>query len=201
LLKIIYSATITELINVKNNNYKKIEIMEVTRYIITLAVLNDEKKLIPFWDDKCIYKKGQYGEVVSLSDSSFNETYSFVECVYDLKKKQLEMGIELNHYPSEKDIPFKINESVFVEQQHRHIVEAKVVEIIYEDFSVEIKRGKKLDDWWIKRFKDVNFEPNLIYVIKIWKPYFLLDNGDVIKYEHELFHKAKESDKAVKNDK
>lgn len=175
--------------------------MEVTRYIITLAVLNDEKKLIPFWDDKCIYKKGEYGEVISLSDSSIKETYSFVECVYDLKKKQLEMGIELNHYPSEKDIPFKINESVFVEQQHRYLVEAKVVEIIYEDFSVEIKRGKKLDDWWSKRFKKVNFEPNLIYVIKIWKPYFLLDNGTVIKYEHELFHKAKESNTAVKNDK
>jgi hypothetical protein len=62
--------------------------------------------------------------------------------------------------------------------------------VVYEEYEMEIKRGRKLDKWWVERFKDIEIDDNTLYAIKKWKPFYVLDNGIKIEWSHQLYHKS-----------
>lgn len=142
------------------------------------------------WDEKIVFEETEtYGNVILLKDAYRYEYFDLIECIYDLKTKQIEKGIELNSYPIENDLQFKIGEVVLFEKSHRILAEAKIIEIVYEEYEIEIKRGRELNKRWIEKFKDVVINDDTLYSIKQWKPFYILDNGTKIKYLHELYHK------------
>jgi hypothetical protein len=164
--------------------------MYIKRHIIVQAVKTEENELIPVWDDRIVFEKTEmYGNVISLKDVYRHGYYNLVECIYDLKTKKIEMGVELNYYPIENDLEFKKDEVVLFEKSHRILAESKIVDVVYEEYEMEIKRGRKLDKWWVERFKDIEIDGNTLYAIKKWKPFYVLDNGIKIEWSHQLYHK------------
>ena len=108
--------------------------MDIKRYVITQAVKTRENELIPIWDNNIVFDTSElYGNVITLKNKSSYEHFSLVECIYDLKTKQVEMGIELNYYPNENELEFKIGEVVLFEKSNRVLAEAKISEVVYED--------------------------------------------------------------------
>jgi hypothetical protein len=165
--------------------------MEIKRYVMTQAVITDYNTLIPIWDDEIVFEKTEmYGNVITLKGGFISGHCQIVECIYDLKTKQLEAGIEIGLYPADEDLEFKKGDVVFFEKSYRHLTEAVISEIVYEEFDLVINRGKNIDMWFVKRLKGIEIDANSLYAIKQWKPFYLLDNGIKIEYAHQLYHKA-----------
>lgn len=169
--------------------------MGIKRHIIIQAVKTKENELIPIWDENVIFEKTEmYGNIIKLKNKNSYGNFSLVECIYDLKTKQIELGIELNYYPKENDgLEFKIGEIVLFEKSNRNLAESKISEVVYEVYDLEIKRGCKIDKWWIERLKDVEIDKDALYAIKIWKPFYILDNGRKIEWAHQLYHKSEDN--------
>ena len=161
--------------------------MDIKRRIVIQAILTKEGELIPIWDDRISFEKTEmYGNRIILKGGR-NEYYSLVECIYDLKDRKLEVGIELNYYPEKTE--FEKGESVFFEKSNRILEEAKVSDIVYETYDMQITKGGKLSNWTLNYFKDVEIDKNSLYAIKMWKPFYVLDNGIKIEWAHQLYHK------------
>ena len=168
--------------------------MDINRRIIVQGIKTDENVLIPLWDERLSYEKTKlFGNkiTITMSGDRREKSFNLVECVYDLKTKQIEAGIGLNYYPPNDELEFKVGEVVLVEKTHRCLIEAKIVEIVYDEYDLVIKRGKKLDKYWVNRFKHFEIDGNALYAIKQWKPFYLLDNGTKIENTYQLYHKFK----------
>lgn len=167
--------------------------MDIKRYVVIQAIKTNENKLIPIWDERIVFEKTEmYGNTITLKDGyRSNEHFNVIECIYDLKTKQIEMGIELDHYPVEENLEFKKDEVVLFEKSHRVLAEAKISEIVYEEYDLDIKRGRKLEKYWVGKFKNIEIDSNTLYAIKQWKPFYVLDNGTKIEWSHQLHHKFK----------
>ncbi len=164
--------------------------MKLERRITIKAIKTKDNELIPIWDKRLVFEKTEmYGNIIRLKDNYRDSYFELIECIYDLKTKQIEIGIELNYYPTEKDLEFKKDEIVFFEKSHRNLAEAKITDIVYEEYKMEIKRGRELDKYWIERFKDIEINKDSLYAIKQWIPFYILDNGKKIEWGHELYHK------------
>lgn len=164
--------------------------MDIKRHIIIQAIKTKENELIPIWDERIVFEETEmYGNVISLKNDYRNCYSNLIECIYDLKTKKIEIGIELNYYPIEKDLKFKKGEVVLFEKSYSNLAEAKILEVVYEEYEMEIKRGRKLDKWWVEKFKDIEIDGNSLYAIKKWKPFYVLDNGIKIEWSHQLYHK------------
>lgn len=162
--------------------------MNINRHIVIQAIKTSKNELIPLWDERISFEKTRdFGNVINVKGDS-DRYFQVVECVYDLKTKTVEMGIEIDIYPTETE--FKKDETILVEHSSRRLGEAKVVEIVYEEFDLEIKRGKKFNKWDLARVNNIEIDGNSIYAIKHWKPFYILDNGKKIKWSHELYHKV-----------
>ena len=163
--------------------------MDIKRHILIQAIKTNENELIPIWDERIVFEKTEmYGNVISLKDDRQQHSH-LIECIYDLKTKKIEMGIELNYYPVEIDLEFKKDEIILFEKSHRILEEAKISKVVYEEYELQIIRGRKMDKWWIKTFKDIEIDVNTLYAIKQWKPFYILDNGVKIEWSHQLYHK------------
>lgn len=164
--------------------------MNINRRIIVQAIKTKENILIPIWDERVRFEKTEmYGNILTLDGVSRMMNTDVVECIYDLKTKKLELGVELNYYPDESTLTFKKGQAVFVETQPRVLTEAIISDIIYTEYNLTIARGNKVDSWIANKFKEIKFEKDQIYSIKYWKPFYLLDNGTIIEWEHNLFIK------------
>jgi hypothetical protein len=165
--------------------------MEIKRNIIVQAILTKDNELIPIWDERIEFEKtDMYGNILRLKGQYGNDHHHLTECIYDLKTKQLSIGIELDYYPDNNEIPYSVGETILHEAErfsHRTLSEAKISKIVFEDFEITINKGHKIDEYWKQRFPDVKFDKNNIYAIKQWKPYYLLDNGVKIKSEYQLY--------------
>ena len=93
---------------------------DVKRYVIVQAIKVSENEFIPIWDERIVFQKSEeYGNGLFLQNSigGWGETYyQLHDCVFDLKTKKLEFGIELDYYPDENKIPFKRGETVLFEK-------------------------------------------------------------------------------------
>lgn len=106
--------------------------MNINRYIPMQAVLTEDNQLVPLWHNDIIYKKDNYyGNRVELKDD--RQTLRLVECVFDLKTKQLSEGIEVNYYPNINDLNFKIGQIYLVEKNDfsapRTLIKTTLVDI------------------------------------------------------------------------
>ena len=163
--------------------------MSIKRHIIIQAVKTKENELIPIWDERLTFSKTEaYGNTLNIKDSH-SMSFNTIDCIYDLKTRKVEVGIELNWYPEEDKLEFKKGEKILVEKSHRKLTEAVIADIVFEEYELEIKRGRKLDKWWVDRFKDVEIDGDSIYAIKTWKPFYILEDGTKIEWVHELYHK------------
>lgn len=170
--------------------------MSEKRYIETKAVLTDDNKLIPLWDKKITVKNTElYGDIITYKDDYLDRNLPVVECLFDIKKKLLVNGIELNQYPDRME--YCVGDEVLYEVDNRRLGEAVISEILYEDYEMSVYRGKKIEKWLHSAFKNqgIDIQPNQLYVLKMWKPYYLLDNGVKIQYSHQLFKKVKRPEK------
>ncbi len=156
--------------------------MSITRYTLVQAIKTNDNQIIPIWDERLVYEKPEYG---SRMFRFGNESYiSLIEAVFDNKTKKLSLGIELDYFPTEKNIDHKVGDYVMQELKGRVLSRQKVVEIVYEEYELTIGKGSKLNKYWGDTFKMVNDE---IYAIKQWKPFYILDNGDKIEWTHQLY--------------
>lgn len=159
------------------------------KYITVPAIVTRDNQIIPVWDERVTFiKDDYYGDHLTVEDS--HEHYQPTDVVYDLKTKKLSMGIEIDSYPTEDRLDFKKGQEVYHEQGHRSLVQTSVVDILFEEFEVDIKKGKKIEEYQKKDFKDIVLQTDEIYVIKRWKPTYVLANGRKTKWEHELYKKS-----------
>ena len=126
-----------------------------------------------------------YGNVIRLKNK--HDHLQIIDALYDLKTKTLSLGIELNMYPNMDNLEFKIDEHVLYEKGHRNLIEGKVVSIEYDDFDMNVCKGKKVDK---RYFTDILIQDDLLYCIKNWKPVYVLDTGFRTEWLHELYHKG-----------
>ena len=163
--------------------------MELKRYILVHAILVNGTELIPIWDKRLEYQEDvDCGSVIRLR-GTINRYYAITECVYDLKTHKLSPGVYLDYYPENNE--YAPGVTVYYEVEHRKLKEAKIVDVVYEEYEMEIVKGRKMDNWWILYFKDkTKIEVDVMYAIRKWKPYYILDNGVKIKWEHQLNLKA-----------
>lgn len=166
--------------------------MHVTRYIVIQAIKTPTNELIPFWSDRLKHEHlGDCGDSVLLDNYSSQNYFGFVDCIYDMKTRTISAGIELNHYPDQKHLEFKIDESVYYEVKNKEIGLSKLVSIDYINYDLTIVKGYKLEDYQKARFKDMEFDDNALYVIKDWKPTYVLESGFKTEYSFKLYHVAK----------
>jgi hypothetical protein len=151
--------------------------MEISRYITTQGVLLKDKTIIPIWDSRATFSKNEmYGNQISVEGERQN-TYSLVECIFDLKTKTISAGIDIDIYPDLSKLEHKINDIVLFEDKSKHSL-TKIVDIIFEEYDLQITKGKKIDNWYLNNFpKDVVVNRDSLYAMKIWKPTYVFENG------------------------
>jgi hypothetical protein len=163
--------------------------MDTKRYVMVLAIKKNDNELIPIWDDRIEFDEHpEYGYTISLSDSRY-QPYSPIECLYDLKTRKIIPGIEVNYYPSEDDMKFKVGESVYFERKNRAIDEAVIDKIVYEEYNLNMKKGEDIDTYWVDKYGITDLDIRAKYAIKEWKPIYVLNNEERIKWEHQLYKK------------
>lgn len=164
--------------------------MDVSRYVIVQAIINYNKEIIPIWDKRLKFEKSDlYGDVI-IFDGEIGTYSKIEEVIFDLKTRSLSVGIELDYYPDINSIGFKIGDLVLYEVSNRNLREVKIVDIVFEEFDMILVRGKKIDKWYRDRFKDIEIDSNSIYVIKEWKPFYILDDGTKVEYDYLLYNKV-----------
>ena len=165
---------------------------DVKRRIVVLAIQTNDKKLIPIWDQRVKYEKSSdCGEELSIQGEYYGRIFSLVECIYDLKTKELSIGIELDIYPDESKLEYKVGEKILHEVKYRELTESVVKSISYENYELDIKKGKKIEPYYLSILpKDLVIEPESIYALKIWKPTYLMEDGFKTDYSHQIYKKA-----------
>ena len=163
--------------------------MEINRYITIQAIQTRDNTLIPIWDERVIFEKSRdFGNTINIKGDR-HDYFQVVECIYDIKTKEVKLGIELDYYPNVNELEFKKGQSVLVEVSGRKLSETIITDIVFDDFDMCIKRGRKFERWDISRFPDTKIEPDSIYAIKHWKPFYVLANGMKTQYNHHLYYK------------
>ena len=162
--------------------------MELQRYISVKAIKTKNNELIPVWDKRLEFENSK--EYSTTLRFEWTEYGNLIDCLFDLKTKTLSMGIELNYYPKESELEFRVNEIVYHESSLRKLTEVTIVDIEYLSYELTVTKGKKIDSWWIKAFPDVELDRESLYAIKNWKPSFVLSNGVKTEWSHQLYHRV-----------
>jgi hypothetical protein len=163
--------------------------MKINRYIKTNAIVDQNNDLIPIWDNRLSYSKSNNeGTTITFNNRNY---FNIIECIFDLKTKKLSFGIELDFYPD--TTPYKIGDVILYELSHRKLTEAIVTDIVYEEYGLEITKGKNMEKWYVETFnkKNIIIEGDTLYCIKRWKPFYILNDGTKIEWDYKLYHKVK----------
>lgn len=161
----------------------------INRYIPIKAIKTSDNELIPFWDKSISYREDEDCGRGANIKGHYHSYYNFVDCVYDTETGKVEGGIYIDYYPDANHLEFKKGQDVFFEKKHRVLGESKIKEIVYEEFELSIHKGKDISEYYQKTYVNINFESETLYAFKQWKPFYLLDNGVLIKWTHQLYHK------------
>lgn len=161
--------------------------MSISRYITIQAVKVDDE-LIPFSDPRVTWEKDDYyGDKVVINGKSYS---NFVECIYDLKSHKILPGIEKDFFPKQDELKYKIGQAVLIDRDNNSMQQTKIVDIVFEEYESDFKRGKKITGYLATRFfaADEEIDKNSVYLLKTWLPIYSLENGMKTKYEHQLKH-------------
>jgi len=160
----------------------------IKRYVLTKGFLNEDKKIVPFWDPSVLFLKDDDYNKVKLDNTWRGECHEFIDCVYDMKHKTLSLGIEINIYPEKTE--FVVGQKVLSEvpKKHRHLRQNEIVEIVYEEFQIRICKGKNLTDELRAEYIPKDVDLNGLYCIKHWEPTYCLKSGMKTKWAHQLYH-------------
>ena len=151
--------------------------------IAVLALEDKDHNLIPLWDKRVTASKSEMYGVQYHLDGEFSSGGRLVECVMDINSKELFPGVPVDIYP---DGNFQKGEKVLYEVSHRNLDTATIQDIVFEEYDSQIVKGKKMDKWYRER-ANMEIDPTFTYIIKNWKPFYILDNGKKIEWEHELY--------------
>ena len=153
------------------------------RKIAVLALEDKDHNLIPLWDTRVSSSKSEVYGVQYHLDGSFSRGGRLVECVMDINTKKLSPGIPVDIYPEGE---LKKGEKVLYEISHRNLDLATIKDVVFEEYDSQITKGKKMDKWYRERVQ-TEIDPDSMYIIRNWKPFYILDNGKKIEWEHELY--------------
>jgi hypothetical protein len=160
----------------------------VKRFQIVKAVqVIDE--IVPIWDKRLKYDEDDYFGNRIYDSKTNHYCTEVIDVVYDVKNKKLSLGEELNKYPKKEHLKFKKGDAVFYEVELNKLRESKIMGIVFEEYEVEVLRGDKL----IRNYREypkVDIEPKKMYMLKIWKPWYILEDGTRVMQEYQLYHKA-----------
>ena len=166
--------------------------MNVERYIFTQGVKLKDNSIIPICDERIVIEESQdYSNYITIKGMPHEEIHYIEECIFDLMTKTISSGISLDYYEDNKaNGGFTIGESVMYEKSSRLLKEAKIIDIVFENFNLYIRKGNNIEHGYKSFFKDIQFDDKVIYAIKCWNPSFILDDGTKINHYTNLFHKA-----------
>jgi hypothetical protein len=157
----------------------------LTKGILVKDEANYVINIIPIWDSRVTYEDHElYGPSYKLD----KDREPLVDVLFNVNTKQLSLGINIDFYDSLFD--FIVGETVYVNVK-KTVYKSSIKEIIYTDYKLNIYQGKDLEQWLIdkikKQYPDIQLTVDGLYSIKDWIPYYLLEDGRLIKWKHELF--------------
>ena len=160
--------------------------MDIKRYIVIQGVLLKDKSIVPIWDSRIKFEKTEMvGNRIEV-EGERDYFHSVVECVFDLKTKQIFPGINVDVYPNLPNLKHKIGNIVLFEYGSKNVL-TKIVDIVFENYDLSITKGKKIEEWELSRLpKDLVVDRDSMYAIKYWKPTYILENGKKTEYDMYL---------------
>lgn len=163
--------------------------MGQSKFIETKAIKTNENELVPLWDPRVKFvKSDHFGDHFRMEDD--HRMAQVVECLFDVKEKQLVLGVEVDIYPDVTTGPYVKGAKVLYEIRGHHTLRSStIVDIVFEEFEMTIKKGKKLEDYEIDMLKEkgIDFDPTTIYAIKRWKACYAMADGTKIRYNHQMY--------------
>ena len=155
----------------------------LNRYITIEAVVLSNNEIVPIWDERLTFQKTEmYGNQISVK-GEHKDYYNTTEVVYDLKTKTVLAGVEISH---NQEPTHKIGDTVLTEVNNNSYRIDKIVDIRYESFEMNIKKGKKFDKYEIPKDNSIDIEPDTIYCIKSWKPKYICESGLETEYDYKI---------------
>lgn len=159
------------------------------RYVTVKGFIH-KNKLIPIWDTRVIYKNDEmYGEIFELEN--IYGLQQLVDLIFDTETKSLKLGIEINYYIEPE---FLIGTEVYHETRlaHRELKESKIIDIKYEKYEIRNMNGKQLsDNLYFLKGQDIQIDYKSIYSIKEWEPTYIMEDGYITNYTHQIYKKCK----------
>jgi hypothetical protein len=171
-----------------------------TSFVKVLGIKTIDNELIPIWDNRLKYVEVNDENDHSYSHISLDDDYErFIDLItlmYDVSTKKLSEGIILDFYPPDSyygsSIKHAIGDIVYyeVESLSKGLLEVQVIDTVYEKYKDLIRLAENIESYYISHFKDVVFNCNSVYCIRIWDITYILSNG-VKKTRYELYKKYK----------
>ena len=183
------NLVVLQIIGVLYLEYLKINKMNIPKSIIVKAIKTENNELIPIWDPRITFEDSElYGNIIWIRGSRKMYT-SLKDCVFNLETKELSFSEEVEVYPSITE--HSIGDIVYYDRNSKGLEETKVINVIYENFEMEIVKGSEMDSWTLEDLKDIEIHKELTYTIKRWKPIYVLANGKQTEWSHQLHKKYK----------
>ena len=151
-------------------------------FIPTKCVIRKNNEIIPMWDTRITIEEF---EDYSTQTFFLGIETDLKDCYFNIQTKTLNLGIEYDLYPTEKDLTFKKGDVVLHNKSFKTMLKTKIIDIVFNTFELLIRKGDDLDEHY-KKLLDIN--DNKLYSIKLWKPSYVLENGNVVNYDYQLYH-------------
>ena len=157
----------------------------LTKGILVKDEANYVINIIPIWDRRVTYEDHElYGPSYKLN----RDREPLVDVLFNVNTKQLSLGVNIDFYDYLFD--FNVGETVYVKVKEA-VYKSSIKEIIYTDYRLDVYKGRDLEQWLIdkikKHYPSMQITVDGLYSIKYWIPYYLLEDGRLIKWKHELF--------------
>lgn len=155
-------------------------------------ITRKNKTLIPIWDDRLTFENHEdYGNIIHV-DEDYQHHSRLSDLLYDLETKTVSLTQVINYY--ETSDFYKVGDSVYYSEgvSSGPLTESVIKEILYEEFDIQTITGKRLlgdSSYYLQDTKDLTIIPDMAYSIKTWKPWYLMEDGYLVKYSFSLHRK------------
>lgn len=159
----------------------------IKQYITVPAIVTDDHKIYPLWSEDVKYSFGDdyCSDSLKLKDN-YREYFNIQNVILDIKTKKLSLGIDIDIYPTK--LEFNIGDKVLYELRHKVLKHSEIKNIVYEEYESQIYKGKDIEDSYYERYiNSKELKVNDLYHIKVWKPYYVMIDDKIIKWEHQLY--------------